>query len=320
MVLAGLPPAAALRAGTLNGARALGMEGDIGSIAPGKWADLFVVRWARLHRWWVMDISWTGTGADPERPGPAVGSRRRMRRRRRAWVTLEHPRTGPRTCPSWRAGTPGAPGSEPARGGRVDPDEARARVVGVRVISLLLQGPPADGEAPAMWFFRRTDTPFPEIRSLATARKVRCPEGKEPHTQVERAELAEYLAEAGVEGVFVLYDQGARRIVRVNPGADGGLPLGSGTARTTAWNQVARLVDEGGGANADTPLAERGGDAGAGTAWIAGRERTPGGALFGWALHLSRAPAGWVAEGEEAEALEALARRLVEGVLGEGGG
>jgi hypothetical protein len=193
-------------------------------------------------------------------------------------------------------------------------------VPGVRVISLLLQGPPADGEAPAMWFFRRTDTPFPEIRSLATARKVRCPEGKEPHTQVERAELAEYLAEAGVEGVFVLYDQGARRIVRVNPGADGGLPLGSGTARTTAWNQVARLVDEGGGANADTPLAERGGDAGAGTAWIAGRERTPGGALFGWALHLSRAPAGWVAEGEEAEALEALARRLVEGVLGEGGG
>jgi imidazolonepropionase-like amidohydrolase len=44
MVLAGLPAASALRAGTLNGARALGMEGDIGSIAPGKWADLFVVR------------------------------------------------------------------------------------------------------------------------------------------------------------------------------------------------------------------------------------------------------------------------------------
>jgi imidazolonepropionase-like amidohydrolase len=44
LVLAGLPPLAALRAGTLNGARALGMDQEIGSIAPGKWADLLVVR------------------------------------------------------------------------------------------------------------------------------------------------------------------------------------------------------------------------------------------------------------------------------------
>jgi imidazolonepropionase-like amidohydrolase len=43
LVLAGLPPIAALRAGTINGARALGMDGEIGSIAPGKWADLFVI-------------------------------------------------------------------------------------------------------------------------------------------------------------------------------------------------------------------------------------------------------------------------------------
>jgi imidazolonepropionase-like amidohydrolase len=43
MVLAGLPPMAALRAGTINGARALGMEDQIGSIAPGKRADLFVI-------------------------------------------------------------------------------------------------------------------------------------------------------------------------------------------------------------------------------------------------------------------------------------
>jgi len=44
LVLAGIPPIDALRAGTINGARALTMEGDIGSIAPGKWADFAVIR------------------------------------------------------------------------------------------------------------------------------------------------------------------------------------------------------------------------------------------------------------------------------------
>ncbi|MEX2465746.1 MAG: amidohydrolase family protein [Gemmatimonadota bacterium] len=43
LVLAGIPPIDALRAGTINGARAVKMEGEIGSIAPGKWADLFVI-------------------------------------------------------------------------------------------------------------------------------------------------------------------------------------------------------------------------------------------------------------------------------------
>jgi len=42
-VMAGLPPAAALRAGTINGARALGLADRLGSIVVGKWADLFVV-------------------------------------------------------------------------------------------------------------------------------------------------------------------------------------------------------------------------------------------------------------------------------------
>jgi DNA-binding beta-propeller fold protein YncE/imidazolonepropionase-like amidohydrolase len=44
MVLAGIPPAAALRAATINGARALNVGDRLGSIETGKWADLFVVR------------------------------------------------------------------------------------------------------------------------------------------------------------------------------------------------------------------------------------------------------------------------------------
>lgn len=43
-VLAGIPPAAALRFGTLNGARALNLGNQLGSIDAGKLADLFVVR------------------------------------------------------------------------------------------------------------------------------------------------------------------------------------------------------------------------------------------------------------------------------------
>lgn len=44
MVLAGLPPAAALRAATINGARALNVGDKLGSLEAGKLADLFVVR------------------------------------------------------------------------------------------------------------------------------------------------------------------------------------------------------------------------------------------------------------------------------------
>jgi imidazolonepropionase-like amidohydrolase len=43
LVLAGIPPIDALRAGTINGARAVKLGDEIGSIRPGKWADLFVV-------------------------------------------------------------------------------------------------------------------------------------------------------------------------------------------------------------------------------------------------------------------------------------
>jgi 5-methylthioadenosine/S-adenosylhomocysteine deaminase len=43
-VQAGVSAEAALRLLTLDGARALGMDGEIGSLEPGKWADLVVVR------------------------------------------------------------------------------------------------------------------------------------------------------------------------------------------------------------------------------------------------------------------------------------
>jgi imidazolonepropionase-like amidohydrolase len=44
LVLAGIPPAAAIRIATINGARALGVGTQLGTIEPGKFADLFVVK------------------------------------------------------------------------------------------------------------------------------------------------------------------------------------------------------------------------------------------------------------------------------------
>jgi imidazolonepropionase-like amidohydrolase len=43
MVLAGLPPAAALRTATVNAARALQVEDRLGTVEPGKLADLMIV-------------------------------------------------------------------------------------------------------------------------------------------------------------------------------------------------------------------------------------------------------------------------------------
>jgi len=43
MVLAGIPEADALRAATLNGARALGLDHRLGTVEPGKWADLVIL-------------------------------------------------------------------------------------------------------------------------------------------------------------------------------------------------------------------------------------------------------------------------------------
>ena len=43
MTYAGLPPAAVLKAATINGANALGIAARLGSVEPGKLADLVVV-------------------------------------------------------------------------------------------------------------------------------------------------------------------------------------------------------------------------------------------------------------------------------------
>lgn len=184
---------------------------------------------------------------------------------------------------------------------------------GVRVISAVLQGPPTEGEAPTMWFFRRTDSNLPEIRSLATARRIACPEGKTPHTTQIRDDLVGLL-DGGAEGTFVHYDAGARRITRSNAGGDTGLPFGSGAARTTAWQQVMRLVDEADASGQGTPHLEEGTTPEAGTGWIAGRREGPDGTLHAFALHLHRAPVEWL---EEEGGAEKRLKAILAALLGE---
>ncbi|HEV2212966.1 MAG TPA: amidohydrolase family protein, partial [Gammaproteobacteria bacterium] len=53
---AALPAATALGMATLNGARALGLEKDIGSLTPGKWADLTAVDLAAPETQPVYDV------------------------------------------------------------------------------------------------------------------------------------------------------------------------------------------------------------------------------------------------------------------------
>lgn len=70
-VLAGIPPADALRFATLNGAKALNMGERLGSIDTGKWADLFVVRGNPLtdirHTRSIRLVMKAGTVYDPQK-------------------------------------------------------------------------------------------------------------------------------------------------------------------------------------------------------------------------------------------------------------
>lgn len=187
-------------------------------------------------------------------------------------------------------------------------------VGGIQVITLLVEGPPVDGAAPARWFFLRTDSALPEIRSLVTARRTTCPEGREPHAQVEAAAVRDLLQGAGVQGIFVHYDGSARRITRGGTVPDRGLPLGSEPTPTSAWNQVARLVDEASRAGEEPLRREEGSDRGAGRAWIAGRTRGPEGRVRAWALHLHETPPGWLdGEGRVEALLEDLLMAVGQG-------
>jgi 5-methylthioadenosine/S-adenosylhomocysteine deaminase len=51
-----LPAKRVLRMATVDGARALGLDADVGSLEPGKKADLAVVRLGRLHTTPATDV------------------------------------------------------------------------------------------------------------------------------------------------------------------------------------------------------------------------------------------------------------------------
>lgn len=70
LVLAGIPPVAALRIATINGARAMGVSDKLGTVEAGKLADLFVIDGNPLtdirNTWKVRIVMKSGTTYDPQ--------------------------------------------------------------------------------------------------------------------------------------------------------------------------------------------------------------------------------------------------------------
>ncbi len=78
LVAAGIPPLDVLRIATMNGARSLGIEGEVGSIAVGKLADLVLVRGdpsANISD--TRNISWVIQGGVPRPPARLLPARLR---------------------------------------------------------------------------------------------------------------------------------------------------------------------------------------------------------------------------------------------------
>ncbi len=115
-------------------------------------------------------------------------------------------------------------------------------VRGAETQSLLMEGPPVAQTIPGRWFLRRSDTPYPEVRSLIVPQRVPCGPGQGPHTVERRPELDEIFARHGVEGTFVVYDLERRRIVHPATAMSDGLAVEEGP-RVSAEDQMVWLVD-----------------------------------------------------------------------------
>ena len=115
-------------------------------------------------------------------------------------------------------------------------------VSGPEIQSLLMEGPPVASDLPGRWFLRRTDTPFPEVRSLIVPRRFPCEPGEGPHTVSTDEELGEIFQRRELQGTFTLYDRAERRIIRPQSGPSGG-PTMDGGGALSADDQMIWLVD-----------------------------------------------------------------------------